>query len=66
MFPLEKENMLKNLKDIRNQAAKVEQELTGSKFCTTCQKSKPISGGKMKGLKYPRWVCADCFKFTKG
>ena len=42
--------MLKNLKDIRNQAAKVEQELTGSKFCTTCQKSKPISGGKMKVL----------------
>ena len=34
-----------------------EEEVTGKRYCTSCQWTRPLEGGKKTGS---RWVCASC------
>jgi hypothetical protein len=56
--------MLEN-HSINDKLRKAEENLTGRKFCVSCQNSKPIEGGMIVGTKVKRWACANCLKFSK-
>lgn len=30
------------------------------KFCTGCQKDRPVDGGQYKKTKIVRWMCKEC------
>ena len=37
----------------------IEERITGKRYCTSCQWTKPLEGGKKRGS---RWVCATCIE----
>lgn len=49
------------MRGLAKQISKRVDEVTGTKFCTACRKTKPAEGGGLRKTKnMPRWVCADC------
>lgn len=46
--------------DYREQARKAEIDLTGKRFCTSCQSMQPAQTGKMIEGKRNRWQCLRC------
>lgn len=51
-------------KPIRELVTKAEMRITGRRFCSSCQYSKPLETGAMRGEKYPRWLCKECLERT--
>ena len=45
---------------VHDQAKEAERALTGKRFCSSCQKHKPLIDGKMVGNKVKRWKCGTC------
>jgi hypothetical protein len=42
-------------------ARRAEEKITKKKFCTNCQKARPIDGGVVfKNGKIARWKCKTC------
>lgn len=44
---------------IREVLANKEAEITGKRYCTSCQWTQPLAGGEKRGT---RWVCGKCLE----
>ena len=56
---LKRKNMSEKI-DVRKAAREAEVNLTGKRFCSSCQLSKPALLGKIIKGKVTRWQCGDC------
>ena len=40
----------------------MEAKISGKRYCTSCQATKPVEAGKLRGT---RWICGTCLQNLK-